>query len=129
MGRFELEGIVYYQQTRKCGKKSCRCANGGPLHGPYWYTRDILSGRVEYLGKELPPVIVAVKKAHEFMLPMMTVRLRKLKAQADALEWLRRNAHLTANDKVRLIAMGFGDALVCEPGAPATQENNVDNLV
>ena len=62
MNRFELEGKIYYQQGRKCGRKTCACATGGPLHGPYWYSREHAGGKVDYIGRELPE---AVEKARE----------------------------------------------------------------
>lgn len=49
----------YAQEYRKCGKPNCkRCANGGPGHGPYWFSyhySPALQRRVKtYLGKERP---------------------------------------------------------------------------
>ncbi|MHA1252743.1 MAG: DUF6788 family protein [Candidatus Helarchaeota archaeon] len=29
-------GILMHEYIR-CGKKNCKCYNGGALHGPYWY--------------------------------------------------------------------------------------------
>jgi hypothetical protein len=54
-GEFAMErlnGISYYQQTRKCGKEGCHCASGVE-HGPYWYARDG-GDKVRYIGKDLP---------------------------------------------------------------------------
>lgn len=42
-----LSGVVLEQMVR-CGKANCRCADGGPLHGPYYYRfwRDKRDGRL-----------------------------------------------------------------------------------
>jgi len=47
-----LNGISYYQQTRKCGKSGCHCEAGWE-HGPYWYARDG-GDKIQYIGKDLP---------------------------------------------------------------------------
>jgi hypothetical protein len=54
-GEFAMErlnGISYYQQTRKCGKEGCHCKNGWE-HGPYWYATDG-GDKIRYIGKDLP---------------------------------------------------------------------------
>jgi hypothetical protein len=47
--------VTYRQELVKCGKASCRCAQG-QLHGPYWYRYQRVGGRVvsAYVGKTLP---------------------------------------------------------------------------
>jgi hypothetical protein len=45
----------YRSEMVRCGKKSCKCANG-ELHGPYWYAYWSEGGetRSQYVGKHLP---------------------------------------------------------------------------
>lgn len=119
--RFELQGVVYYQQGRKCGRPTCRCAQG-LLHGPYWYARDLVSGAVKYIGKRLPVEVEAARLWHDTLLPEMTARRRELQAQADALTKLIRHAPLSAADEALLEALGFGPALVSEPRGAAGQD-------
>ena len=49
-------GVTIKQEMVRCGKKNCRCAQGGALHGPYWYKYWNEGGRTrsKYLGKNLP---------------------------------------------------------------------------
>ncbi len=47
----------YALELVKCGKDRCRCANGGKLHGPYWYLYRHVGNRKyskTYIGRELP---------------------------------------------------------------------------
>lgn len=111
MDRFELEGQTYYQQGRKCGKPSCKCAQG-QLHGPYWYRRDQISGKVRYIGRDLPAEIAAAPAAHDNMLSMMVQERRRLINQADALARLIGNKPLRDGDRVTVTALGFGACLV-----------------
>ena len=51
---------TFRQEGVRCGRANCRCAQGGPRHGPYWYAvRRDMNGRVRkrYIGRELPPEI------------------------------------------------------------------------
>ena len=50
--------VTYREELVKCGDKSCRCAKGGPLHGPYWYRYWRVDGKLKkrYVGKKPPPV-------------------------------------------------------------------------
>jgi hypothetical protein len=46
----------YRQELVRCGKGYCRCAQYGPVHGPYWYWYGRANGRrvSRYVGKSLP---------------------------------------------------------------------------
>ncbi len=104
MDRFELEGQTYYQQSRKCAQ--------GQLHGPYWYRRDQVSGKVKYIGRGLPAEIAAVRATHDAMLSMMVQERRRLLSQADALAWLIGNKPLRDGDRATVTALGFGACIV-----------------
>ena len=121
--RFELEGVTYYRQGRKCGKAACKCA-GGELHGPYWYSRDQVSGKVQYIGKELPHEITATRFAHDTLFPEMMATRRRLAEQFDAMARLIRNARLSLEDRAIIDDLGFGPALVCGQPPPATQDGD-----
>jgi hypothetical protein len=56
---FVIDGVRYYQQGRRCGKRTCKCA-AGQLHGPYWYARPTGNRRTKkrYIGTELPAEII-----------------------------------------------------------------------
>ncbi len=119
--RFFLEGANYYQQSRKCGKPTCKCVTG-ELHGPYWYARDIESGQVKYLGKELPTEVLSAYTVHTQLLPEMTRRRRELLKQYNALGRLMKGEKLWTEDKAIISLLGFGEALVYRDTASATQE-------
>jgi len=123
MDRFELEGQTYYQQGRKCGKLSCHCALG-QLHGPYWYRRDKFTGKVAYIGKDLPLDVAAARAAHDNMLILMVQERRKLLDQADALARLIGNKRLGDDDRATVITFGFGACLVSRPGRSFTQDDD-----
>jgi hypothetical protein len=120
--RFFLEGANYYQQTRKCGKSTCKCATG-ELHGPYWYARDIESGQVKYLGRELPTEVLSAYTVHMQLLPEMTRRRRELLRQYDALGRLMKGEKLLAEDKTIITLLGFGETLVQNDGQAQTQDD------
>lgn len=111
LDRFELEGTTYYQQRRKCGKASCKCAQGR-LHGPYWYSRDQSSGDVAYIGKELPANVEAARAAHDVMLPAMVQERRRLLEQVDALGRLIGHKALRDGDRAIVAALGFEACLL-----------------
>lgn len=125
--RFLLEGASYYQQSRKCGKPTCKCTTG-ELHGPYWYARDIDSGQVRYLGRELPAEILAARMAFDRLLPEMSKRRRELLRQYDALGRLMKGEKPWTEDKAIISLLGFDEALVCRDIAGAPQESQA-NLV
>jgi hypothetical protein len=58
---------TYRLQRVRCGNKKCRCANGGSLHGPYWYAYWTEEGRLksQYIGKKLPRGVKASKESSE----------------------------------------------------------------
>jgi len=119
--RFELEGFAYYRQGRRCGRPGCKCA-AGELHGPYFYRRDLVSGKVAYVGKQLPEAVSAAREYHNAMLGMMLGERRRLAEQLDALSRLIGNRCLSESDRATLTALGFGAALVSEPGQSSTQD-------
>src|SRR5262245_12993708 len=70
-------GVVYFQRELKyCGKASCRCMNGGPGHGPYWYAYHYESAphptgrggsthmRKVYIGKRRPSPLTDDQVTH-----------------------------------------------------------------
>jgi hypothetical protein len=123
LDRFELEGQTYFQQGRKCGKPSCKCVQG-QLHGPYWYHRDQVSGKVKYIGRSLPVEIAAARAAHDAMLSVMVKKRRRLLEQADALARLIGHKPLRDSDRATVTALGFGACLVSEPDLHSTQDSD-----
>lgn len=121
MDRFELEGVTYYQQGRKCSKPGCKCSDG-KLHGPYWYSRNHTTGKVKYLGRELPEALGAARAAHDTLLPDMSTDRRALIRQADALARLIRNRPLIEGDRDIITALGYEAALVSPAGSAGTQD-------
>ena len=124
MARFILEGVSYYQQGRKCGNPSCRCAQGGEnLHGPYWYGRDLTTGKVRYLGRQLTEHIEKARDRHAYyasarlnwMRRERTEHAEKLLAEARTLEKLANGEPLTHDERAWLREQDLGDALVSEP--------------
>jgi hypothetical protein len=70
-----INGINFFQQTRKCGKEHCHCATGAE-HGPYWYATA--GGHTRYVGKELPAdveVAMQVLKQNE---PILALKLEQM---------------------------------------------------
>jgi hypothetical protein len=49
------------REWKRCGKPSCRCARGGPRHGPYWYRRWREGGtqRKTFIRREQLPAVQA----------------------------------------------------------------------
>lgn len=129
--RFELEGQVYYQQGRRCGKPHCHCAEG-ELHGPYWYRRDSGTGKVAYLGRQLPSEVQAARAARDRMWVEVRMVLDAQRKRADALARLLESQPLSARDREVIQDLGFGSCLVEEesgdPQAPA-KENEAEALM
>lgn len=48
--------VTFREERVKCGDKSCHCAKGGALHGPYWYRYERKDGKLckRYVGKKRP---------------------------------------------------------------------------
>lgn len=57
--------ITYHQQASYCGKPRCRKCREGTGHGPYWYAYQTINGRTTrtYIGKNLPPEVLAAREA------------------------------------------------------------------
>lgn len=127
LDRFTLEGLTYYQQGRKCGRAGCKCQSG-ELHGPYWYTRNVDNGRVQYIGKDLPPAIAGARYAHDLLLPDMMRERRRLAGLFDAVSRLIRNDPLSEADRRAIESLGLGAALVSQRDDQVTQDDG-DALV
>ncbi len=138
MDRFELQGSVYYQQGRKCGKSNCQCASG-KLHGPYWYVRHIATGQVKYLGKELPVEVAQARATLKKVLPKIRARQKELSdkryaldKQIDALEYLMAGRAISDGDTKIIQSLEFGKCLVQRymiADNPGTRQETVDALV
>lgn len=120
---FDLEGVTYYAEGRKCGKAGCRCQSGD-LHGPYWYKRDQATGKVTYLGKTLPSHLADVNRWLLWSGRDIVAAHSRLLAQAEALRRLQTRQHLTAEDRGIIRDLGFGMCLVSEPFAADTQDDH-----
>ena len=119
---FDLEGVTYYAEGRKCGKAGCRCQEGD-LHGPYWYKRTQVDGKVTYLGKTLPPDLAVARQRLGFFVGEVEKTRRRLLAQAEALRRLQTRQHLTAEDRAAIRDLGFGACLVSPPSLANTQDD------
>ena len=119
---FDLEGVAYYAEGRKCGKAGCRCQEGD-LHGPYWYKRTQVDGKVTYLGKTLPPDLAVARQRLGFFVGEVEKTRRRLLAQAEALRRLQTRQHLTAEDRAAIRDLGFGACLVSPPSLANTQDD------
>lgn len=107
MKRFELYGISYYQEYRKCGKASCtRCADG-PGHGPYWWSRD-RNGKRKYIGVNLPKEITDADQERREMISAARAYRMKLSNQIAALDRLLNNSPLQDGDRDVFKALGIG---------------------
>ena len=118
MDRFELQGIVYYQQGRKCGKPDCACVSG-ELHGPYWYSRDVAYNKVSYLGKELPENVAKARAALiksqariKAKIAEIADKVIQLEKQKNALKLLSGGMALSPSHKAIIQKFGFGPCLV-----------------
>lgn len=51
-----IKGAIVFKHIR-CGKSSCRCMNGGPLHGPYPHLQWWEDGKLKthYLNRKIYP--------------------------------------------------------------------------
>jgi hypothetical protein len=118
MDRFELQGIVYYQQGRKCGKPDCACASE-ELHGPYWYSRDVAYNKVSYLGKELPGNVAKARAALtksqariKAKIAEIAYKVIQLEKQENALKLLSAGMALSPSHKAIVQKFGFKSCLV-----------------
>ena len=120
---FTLEGVNYSQQYRKCGKPTCQtCGNGGPGHGPYWYTRDQASGARRYIGRDLPIEVHSARQALNLQKAEL-YRLRDLfRQEAAALDRLVSKEPLSSKDREHIERLGFGSCLVAYRGQRAPQD-------
>jgi hypothetical protein len=114
MSRFILQGSIYYTQTRKCGKANCGTCSRGPKtgHGPYWYRRDRITGKVHYIGRKLPDRIATVRAARRRLRPEALDQRSKLAAQQQVLESFTSSAALSPDDIRQLTDMGFEDGIL-----------------
>lgn len=120
---FELEGVRYAQQYRKCSKPNCQtCSNGGPGHGPYWYARNQMTGDRAYVGRELPPEVDGARQTLASQAPELAMQRDRLADQVAALSRLLRREHLSSKDCELIDRLGFGACLVGRPAAAPTQD-------
>lgn len=119
---FTIGGYTYYQQFRKCGKASCKCANGEP-HGPYWYRRDLESGSVDYVGKSLPDDVAQAAANLAQSRPAIHTTIRRLRDEARSLEKLAAGKRLNPHDEANVNHLGFEHCLVYSGQRP-TQDND-----
>lgn len=82
---FRVDGVLYRQQYRKCGKPGCKCAAGEP-HGPYWYSYDGQSA-AKYVGQLLPTHV--------------TDRAQLLKANAATIKKLKQELTKKSDEHLR----------------------------
>ena len=73
--QYKVNGVLYRQQYRKCGKAGCKCATGEG-HGPYWYSYDG-SSAAKYVGSQLPEHVAK----HAKLLKSSAAQIRKLKEE------------------------------------------------
>ena len=108
MKRFELFGIVYFQEHRKCGKETCKTCQDGPGHGPYWWSRDT-TGKRKYIGVNLPKDVTEAEKERNEMLGAARGHRARLQRQIDALDRLIYNSPLQDGDRAvfKDLQMGF----------------------
>jgi len=109
-----LEGDLYYAQVRRCGKPNCACAHDdSQRHGPYWYVREA-SGRVRYVGRELPDSVLWTLAECERLRSQVVERRQQLVDQAAALARLARGEVLASGDRGILRGLGFGSCLLSD---------------
>jgi len=110
-----LNGVSYYEQTRKCGKQYCHCV-AGEEHGPYWYSRDG-GGEIQYIGKELPVDILVGLAVRDDNREVLRIKQNENHAQIEMLLGVNRavQGYLQGdylNDhQIRLIEAATGIAL------------------
>ena len=121
--RFYLEGVLYYQEFRKCGKSSCTVCRGGDGHGPYWYSRNLDTGERSYIGKELPEDVVlacSFLRRSSVLLGLVSLEAQ-LMARLNAVRKLQRREALSDGERGYLVDCGLAEALVKKPGNFSTQ--------
>ena len=114
MQRFILQGSTYYTQYRKCGKPACTTCSGRGTrgHGPYWYRRDRPTGKVHYIGKNLPEGIAATHAARRQLRPRAAAIGATLRTQQSALRSFIGGEHLTDQDIKILTAFDLQDGIL-----------------
>lgn len=75
--QIRVNGVLYRQQFRKCGKASCKCAETGG-HGPYWYAYDG-TGTGKYIGSKLPEQVLAFAA----LLKLHAKEIKKIRRQLE----------------------------------------------
>ena len=110
---FDLGGVRFYQQFRKCG--SCdRCTNGSSFlgHGPYWYQRDKAMGKVTYIGARLPADVERVRAVFDESLELIDSQLNDYDARQRALRALRNCERLDEVQLLLIRSLGLGDCVL-----------------
>ena len=129
--RFEIDGWVWYEQGRRCGKGSCKvCGDGGAgLHGPYWYRREVDSGRVVYVGKELPEEAARARGALAGRAADMRLMAAALERQARVLGRAAAGFALAPAERMVVEGLGFGVVLVRWGEIPVVGERALGRVV
>ena len=99
-----VDGLHYYAQSRKCGKSTCKCATGEKLHGPYWYSRNIKTGAIKYIGKTLPQEIINLYeiRSDRKTRNQIEIRIKYLEMQIETLKKVL-NGHSTDKTDERIL--------------------------
>jgi hypothetical protein len=123
--RFDLEGVTYYREYRKCGKANCGTCQDSPGHGPYWYARDWERGGVTYHGKELPECVLRARACWEDLRGEAVDLLDHARERVDALKCLLSHWSLCERDREILRELGLGGALVAswQEGVPTGERS------
>lgn len=114
MQRFILQGSIYYTQYRKCGKPACStCSSRAKRgHGPYWYRRDSNTGKVHYIGKNLPEGISTTRDARRELRTKAAVLSDTLRRQQAALRSFIGGETLSDDDITILTAFELQDGIL-----------------
>lgn len=118
---FSLDGWKYYQQWRRCGKKSCQCYSNlsGQKHGPYWYRRNIKNGGVQYVGKNLPERVISAMDWQRIKGGSIAALREQLELEIQAVKNLWEGYQLSDYDREFLQSAGLGDCFPPEAGTVA----------
>ena len=111
---FQLEGWIYYQEPRKCGKENCSTCTGGSGHVYWWKRRKKVR---TYIGKQLPTAIEYIRTQLEASQVTITTHIHLLQADINTLSKLKNGETLTKEEKFRLDQLGYGYCLLDLPQA------------
>lgn len=106
MQSFDIEGITYFQQGRKCNKPGCGCSSGA-LHGPYWFSRIKATGQVSYIGRHLSEDVIKTREIRGDYMQAMLNELNQARAQVLAMKHLIAGDALSEDEYKIIRLMGF----------------------